>query len=56
MTDLFLGQEHTRATFSVLEEGISPEQTSYLQPELGMGKKKEPISRLLKNVFGLEPV
>ncbi len=37
VTDRFLGQEHSRATFSVLEEGMPPEHTSYLQPELGTG-------------------
>ncbi len=34
VTDLFTGQERSRATFSVLEEGISPEQTS---PTAGIG-------------------
>jgi len=34
VTDLFLGQEHTRATFSVMDEGQLPGQSSMEQTEL----------------------
>ena len=37
ITDLFAGQEHTRATFSVMDEGQLLDQTSYLPAQLGTG-------------------
>ena len=37
VTDLFAGQEHTRATFSVLDEGQLPGQGAFGQTELGVG-------------------
>ena len=37
VTDLFSGQEHTRATFSVMDEGQLPGQGSFGQTEFGVG-------------------
>ena len=34
---LFAGQERSRATFSVMEEGQLPDQTSFGPAELGVG-------------------
>lgn len=37
VTNLFAGQERSRATFSVMEEGQLPDQTSFGPAELGVG-------------------
>ena len=37
VTDLFAGQERSRATFSVMDEGQLPDQTSFGPAELGVG-------------------
>lgn len=37
VTDLFTGQEHTRTTFSVMDEGQLLNQTSFGPAELGVG-------------------
>ncbi len=37
VADLFTGQEHTRSTFSVMEEGVLPGQAGMFQSELGVG-------------------
>lgn len=37
VTDLFTGQEHTRATFSVMDEGELSGQSSYMQGAQGVG-------------------